>query len=206
MAGGGRDDEAWGAALRDPGQAGDQARRELRAGLVRGLARAVGGRAHAHVEDFAQEAMIRILARLDDYRGDSRFTTWALTVALRVAWSELRRARWQDVPIESLAPSEEAAAALAAAPDDPERSLARERAVDVLQAAIAELTERQRTVLVAEMRGMPQDEIGRRLGSSRNAVYKVCHDARRALVRALVRGGVTPEEVRWMFDAQGTGS
>ena len=58
----------------------------------------------------------------------------------------------------------------------------------------------QRTVLVAEMRGLPQDEIARRLGSNRNAVYKVCHDARRALVRSLVAGGVTSDEVRWMFD------
>lgn len=196
----GRDDEAWCTALRDAGPAGDEARRELRAVLVRGLARAVGGRAHAHVEDFAQEAMIRVLERLRDFRRESRFTTWALTIAMRVAFSELRRARWQDVPLESLVPSDEAEASLAAVPGDPERTLARDRASAVLEAAIAQLTEKQRTVLVAELRGLPQDEIARRLGSNRNAVYKVGHDARRALVRSLIAGGITSEEVRWMFD------
>jgi RNA polymerase sigma-70 factor (ECF subfamily) len=159
------------------------------------------------VEDFAQEAMLRILERLGDspsaggaFRGDSRFTTWALAIAMRVAFTELRRARWQDVPFEALVPAEEAGPSLAAAPADPERTLARARAVAVLEAGIAQLTERQRTVLVAELRGLPQDEIARRLGSNRNAVYKVAHDARRALVRALEAGGVTYEEVQWMFD------
>lgn len=55
------------------------------------------------MEDFAQEAAIRVLSRLDGFRGDSRFTTWAVAVAVRVAFTELRRARWRDVSLDALA-------------------------------------------------------------------------------------------------------
>jgi RNA polymerase sigma-70 factor (ECF subfamily) len=197
-----RSNEEWIRELHDDGRGGEVARRDLRAVLVAGLGHALGGRAHAHVEDFAQEALIRVLERLDTFRGESRFTTWAMSMAVRVAWTELRRARWKDVSFDALVATGEEADMDAAGPDDAERALARARALAVLESAIAGLTERQRTVITAELRGMPQEEIGRRLGTNRNAVYKMGHDARRALLRALVAEGFCAEDIQWTFSAE----
>jgi RNA polymerase sigma-70 factor (ECF subfamily) len=58
------------------------------------------------------------------------------------------------------------------------------------------LTERQRAVLLAELRGMPQDEIARQLGSNRNALYKLTHDARKRLKQGLEQAGFTAEDIR----------
>jgi RNA polymerase sigma factor (sigma-70 family) len=199
---GGRSNEAWLCELRARGPEGEAARRDLRALLVAGLGRALGARADAQVEDFAQEALLRVLGQLDAFRGDSRFTTWALSVAVRVAYSEMRRARWKDASFEALVASDEGAEAGPEGAHDAERSLARARALAALESALERLTERQRTVIAAEMRGLPQDEIGRRLGINRNAVYKLGHDARRALLRALVADGFNAEDVGWAFSAE----
>ena len=61
------------------------------------------------------------------------------------------------------------------------------------------LTEKQRSALLAELRGMPQDEIARHLGSNRNAIYKLTHDARRRLKRGLEAAGVTAEDIGTAF-------
>jgi len=61
------------------------------------------------------------------------------------------------------------------------------------------LTEKQRTALLAEMRGMPQEEIARHLGSNRNAVYKLTHDARKKLKRALEAAGYGADDVHAAF-------
>ena len=47
------------------------------------------------VEDFSQDALLRIMENLDSFRGESKFITWATKVAVRVAYSELRRKRWK---------------------------------------------------------------------------------------------------------------
>ena len=62
-----------------------------------------------------------------------------------------------------------------------------------------ELTERQRTAVVAKLRGMPQEEIGRRLGINRNAVYKLAHDARKKLKQGLEASGFDAGEIRAAF-------
>jgi RNA polymerase sigma-70 factor, ECF subfamily len=62
-----------------------------------------------------------------------------------------------------------------------------------------DLTAKQRAALLAELRGMPQDEIARHLGSNRNAVYKLTHDARKRLKRGLERAGFGAEDIRAAF-------
>src|SRR5262245_60312860 len=92
----------WPRELRAGGPTTDVALADLRGVLLRGLRRALSGRAGADdalIEDLAQEATLRILGRLDGYRGESRFTTWAVTVAL----TELRRPRWREVSLDRLA-------------------------------------------------------------------------------------------------------
>ena len=92
-----RTNQQWLEALR--GRDHDQALADLRAGLLRALRYALADRpevSQTALEDFAQEAILRILDNLDSFRGESRFTTWAQKIAGRVALSELRRLRWRD--------------------------------------------------------------------------------------------------------------
>jgi len=67
--------EQWLVALRGP--TSDEALAELRVVLMRGLEAALGGQVESSVEDFVQEALIKILDNLDSFRGECRFTTWA---------------------------------------------------------------------------------------------------------------------------------
>jgi RNA polymerase sigma-70 factor, ECF subfamily len=201
-----RSNEDWLTELRDDGPSGEGARKDLRAALVAGLGRALGGRAAGEIEDFAQESLVRVLASLDAFHEDSRFTTWAMSIAVRTAWTELRRSRWKDVSLEALVASGAGAMGYEPPADEPaaEKVVERERVIAALERAIAEaLTDRQRTVIVAELRGMPQAELCARLGTNRNALYKVSHDARRALLRALDERGFDAESVRFAFSGTG---
>ena len=98
-----RTNQEWLAALRGPGR--DEALADLRAFLMRGLRYALANQSNvteADLEDFAQEALLKILAGLDSFRGESRFTTWAQKIAVRVALTELRRHRWRDVSLDEM--------------------------------------------------------------------------------------------------------
>ena len=97
-----RTNDQWVDELR----AGDDAALgDLREVLRRGLARALARKSNvsaADIEDFAQDGVLRALDRLDSYRGDSRFTTWAHAVAINSALTELRRQRWKDKALEEV--------------------------------------------------------------------------------------------------------
>ncbi|MFW6082632.1 MAG: RNA polymerase sigma factor [Chloroflexota bacterium] len=95
----------WLAALSEPGPEQETALADLRAFLVRGLSYAMAGRAQvfdADIEDFVQDALLKILDNLDSFRGESRFTTWAQKIAVHKAFTELRRNCWENVSLEEL--------------------------------------------------------------------------------------------------------
>ena len=158
----------------------------------------MGGRADADsVEDFAQEAALRVLSQLQQFRGDSRFTTWAMAIAVRVAFDEMRRKRWRNVSLDELL---EGGASVPSTPahDSPERKTGRQQALNILRQTMNEkLTDKQRMALAGELKGMPQTELAARLGTTRNALYKLTHDARKRLKTALLDAGLTAESVRW---------
>jgi len=206
-----RTNAAWLLELRDPGPNGVRARRELRELVLRALRRGLERRpeAGALLEDFAQDSVLRILSQLDSFRDESRFSTWAIAIAMRVSFSALRRHHWRDVSLDALfagtathAPQPPAVPeAFASRALTPERELARRQIVAALERCVAEsLTERQQKVVLAELRGMPQEEIAAQLGINRNAVYKLGHDARRALQRSLEQAGHGADGVRWAFE------
>lgn len=189
---------AWLDALRGPRQA--DALEALRRILVRGLRAALAGhRAGEMAEDFAQEALLRVLERLDTFRGESRFTTWAQKIAVRIALTELRRLRWKDVSLDEAAgPGEAAPPPPVGGPDPSERAGLHMLMAEVKRAMNEALTERQRTALRAVMYGgMPLEEVARRMGTNRNALYKLIHDARLRLRKALERRGIVLEE-EWL--------
>jgi len=199
-----RDNDAWIRALAERGPAAEAAQRDLRLVLVGGLRRILSSRGVSEdlCEDFAQEALLRIRERLAAFRGESRFTTWALSIATRVAFDELRHKRWKDVSLETA--SADARAPLAFEPRTDlaqEKSLVREQVLSKLRDAIEnKLTDKQRSVLVAELNGMPQAEIARALGMNRNALYKLSHDARKRVKFHLEAGGISTVDVLWVFE------
>ena len=175
---------------------------DLREILRRGLNKAVGHRPGVDVhriEDFAQEAVLTVIARLSSFRGESRFITWALAVAIWVAISELRRACYKDVSLEWLS----------GGPHEPRKTFSlsdpltdeRENVLALLNRLIGtDLTDKQRAVIRGEIEGIPQAVIIERLGSNRNAVYKLSHDARMRLKKGLVAAGITAEWVLAALD------
>ena len=138
------------------------------------------------LEDFAQDALLRILDKLDTFRGESRFTTWAQKVAVRVAYSELRRRRWRDVSLQELIERQDEGylppPELADSSPSPELQATQTMMLSEVERFIAdELTDRQRQALMAKMAGMPMEEIASRMDTNRNALYKLMHDARMRL-------------------------
>jgi RNA polymerase sigma-70 factor (ECF subfamily) len=199
-----RENASWIRDLRVGGPVQAEAITDLRGLLLRGLAKsfqARGATDQAFVEDVVQQALVHILDHLDQFQGRSRFTTWAMAIAVRLAMSALRRTRWQDVSLESLAASIEGAPAWDS--DDttsPAQHAEQHALVETLNRLIDEaLTEKQWLALTAELGGMPLEEIARRLGSNVNAVYKLLHDARQRLKHGLVTAGYTAEDVRSTF-------
>ena len=204
-----RTNAEWMAALSspDPGEALD----DLRATLVRGLRFALSSRVPGDldslVEDFVQDALVRILDKLDTFRGESRFTTWAQKIAVRVAFSELRRQRWKDISLQDLMPTNNAGdftpAVLSDPGPNPEQQTTQKSMMDMVMRLVSEeLTERQREVIMAVMvGGMPLEEVARRMDTNRNALYKLIHDARKRLQKRLETEGLTPGEVLAVFEA-----
>ncbi len=194
--------EEWLAALRGPER--DKAIEDLRAVIVHGLKVNFAGRVRGldeTAEDFAQDALIKVLNNLDSFRGESRFTTWAQRIAVRVAYTELRRKRWRDVSLQQALERHKKSgredALIADRASSPERETARKMMVETLQRLVAEeLTDRQREAMVAVMfEGMPLEEAARRMNTNRNALYKLLHDARKKLKKRLEAEGISPEEV-----------
>lgn len=177
----------------------------LREVLIRGLRVAFQGRtdvSEAHLEDFAQESLIRVMNRLAQFQGRSRFTTWAQAIAVNTAFAELRRKRWQDVSLDALLEEGEGMAEPTAMPDEllgGSEELV--RLVSVLRHAIEkDLTPRQRAAILAELREVPFDQVAQLLGVNRNAAYKLLHDARRALKARLQEAGITGKDIQIAFD------
>ncbi len=199
-----RNNETWIAHLSGSGLDQDAALSDLRDTLLRGLRRAFATRALADdsfLEDAVQDSLVRILDRLRQFEGRSRFLTWATSIAIRVAMTELRRRHWKDVSLDSLIADSDFAPDTAIDDESgPDAQLAQKALLEKMHDVIQnELTGRQRTALLAELKGMPQDEIARQLGSNRNAVYKLTHDARKRLLLGLQVAGVQAGDIHAAF-------
>ena len=137
----------------------------------------------------AHDALLSVLARLDDFRGASRFTTWVYKFALLEAAVKLRKRAWQnrEVPLEPESWSLFSSAAL-----EPGEQAEQSELLSTLQRSIAEvLTEHQRRVLIAiALNGVPIDVLADRLNTTRGALYKTLHDARRKLRRHREHAGL----------------
>jgi RNA polymerase sigma-70 factor, ECF subfamily len=137
----------------------------------------------------ANDALVAILNKLDTYRGESRFTTWAYKFALLEAAVRVRRRAWQgkEVPIEP-----EHWSVLAERGETPASAAEEHELLDSIRDAIqSELSTHQREVLVAiALNGIPIDVLAERLNTTRGALYKTIHDARKKLRSHLADQGL----------------
>jgi RNA polymerase sigma-70 factor, ECF subfamily len=194
---------AWLKDLRAAGAERDAAVERLHALLLRGarfevarrrptLGHLRGNELDEIALEAADDALMSVLARLDDFRGASRFTTWAYKFALLEAAVKLRKRAWQgrEVPLEPESWSLFAGAGLG-----PDAELEQGELLRAIQAGIAEaLTPHQRRVLVAlALNGVPIDVLAARLSTTRGALYKTLHDARRKLRSHLRASGLSSE-------------
>ncbi|MGP4020552.1 RNA polymerase sigma factor [Saccharopolyspora sp. 5N708] len=137
----------------------------------------------------AADALMSITRKIDQFRGESRFTTWAFKFAILEVSSKLGRHFWRtrDAPLDAedwdrlpdrfgIGPHEAAAA--------------RDLLAGLRQAVDEVLTDHQRRIFVAiVLGGVPLDALVAELGTNRNAVYKTMFDARRKLRSRLVAAG-----------------
>lgn len=204
----GRNNEQWLADLRGSVEIQQTALEDLRGRLqrsiyyylsqersdLRGLA---ATELQEMAQDLAQDATLRVMENLDNFRGESQFTTWANKIAVRLAISDLRRARYRDFSLDELTAAGEflpaEASLVGEAPPNPETAAERDDVRAKIDRALREsLSERQQQALVAvALRGVPMDVVAEQMGTNRNALYKLIHDARRKLRDALDEQGIS---------------
>jgi RNA polymerase sigma-70 factor, ECF subfamily len=194
-----RSETLWHLDLRSSGPDREEASARLQELLLRAarfeVSRRRGSLPHlsaGELDDIAveaaSEAAVSVLRRLDDFRGESRFSTWAYKFALLETAVRIRRRAWRDRELTLDPDAWSALESLGAGPDTSAEHSA-------LLAAIRDgiehvLTPHQREVLVAvTLDGIPVDVLAERLGSNRNALYKTVHDARRRLRAHLEAAG-----------------
>src|SRR3954470_13919624 len=197
------DSREWLTGLRAGGATQAQAVERLHALLLRAARFEVSRRRASlphlrgnELDDIATEAaddaLMSVLRRLGDFRGASRFTTWAYKFALLEAAVKLRKRAWQgrEVPLEPETWNLFTSTGL-----EPDAEAEQGELLSALQRAIAEaLTPHQRKVLVAlALNGVPIDVLAERLSTTRGALYKTLHDARRKLRTYLEETGLPLE-------------
>jgi RNA polymerase sigma-70 factor (ECF subfamily) len=193
------------AGLRADGARHEEAIRELHTMLLRAARFEIGRRAaalaHVRAEDgedlalqAADDAFVSLMRKLPEFRGDSRFSTWAYKFALYEAAVRVRRRTWQHREVvldpDSWLTVGDQTAGPEARYDRTELLAAIRESIDTA------LTARQREVLVAlTIQGIPIDVLADRLGSTRGALYKTLYDARRALRSRLAAAGHDLESI-----------
>jgi RNA polymerase sigma-70 factor (ECF subfamily) len=188
----------WLRDLRAGGATADKAVERLHALLLRAARfevtrqRAAMPHVRADTDEVAMEAaddaLVSIRARLDDFRGESRFTTWAYKFALLEASVKLRRRAWQGRELPTEPDGMNLFADIALGPDV---ALEQRELVDRVREGVARLTPHQREVLVAlALNGVPIDVLAERLATTRGALYKTLHDARVSLRRHVAAAGL----------------
>lgn len=195
--------EQWIESLKSPvdGQAVQKLRDILVRGLKPALHRYVNRELDEFVEDVAQDALLRILEKIDTFRGESKFTTWAMKIAVREGLTELRRKRYNDVSLDDLKskndnrdfPNSEAAGT----PVAPDRAAHESHLMEIMMRMIdEELTEKQQTAINAIMfHDLPISVVAEQMGTNRNALYKLVHDARLKLKHRFEQEGINPGEM-----------
>jgi RNA polymerase sigma-70 factor (ECF subfamily) len=207
-----RSNEDWLISLRSTGKAKQGALADLREIILNSLPYALSKYLHPTdphfdplIQEVAQETLLRVMDRLETFKGRSKFTTWVHTISVRIALTELRHARWKEVSLDKLQSGMESDDKMREMPDqdmDVEASAEQSEIMKMIQKTMMEvLTDKQRKALVAvAVQGMPIAEVADRMGSNRNALYKLLHDARLKLKNHFEERGIKPESILSSFE------
>ncbi len=198
--------EEWVELLGEP--VNERAVAELRRILVRGLKPAlskyVDRELEQFVEDTAQDALLKIIDNVHTFRGESKFTTWAMKIAVREALTVLRRKRWQNISIEDLKgpnPDKDSgeifSETFSSMEADPEMTTAQKMVMEKVQDIIDNvLTEKQRQAMTALLiHGLSASQVAEQMNTNRNNLYKLLYDARQKLKNEFEINGIDPEEM-----------
>ncbi len=209
-----RTNEQWLEDLAAGGERQDSALADLRAIVLRGLPFGLSKflpptdpRFDALADEVAQETLLRVLDRMHTFEGRSKFTTWVHKIAVRIALSELRRKRWENTSLDDLVEGDSNPPFISLMVDgrspSPDELTEQSDWMNLLQQIIhEELTENQKKVMIAvAIHGMPMEEAARKTGSTRNALYKMMHDARKRLKNRMEREGLSFEKIMASFEA-----
>jgi RNA polymerase sigma-70 factor, ECF subfamily len=187
--------QAWVRRLTCPGADRDTAVTELHALLLRAARFEISRRrpafpqlGGADLDDLAwqsaDDALMSVLRRLGDFRGDSRFTTWASKFAIVEAGVKVRKHAWRGR--EVLLPDASWPTVADDAPTPHQYAEARDLLAVLREEIDRQLTAWQRQVFVAlTLNNVPIDVLAERLNTTRGALYKTLHDARQRLRAAL---------------------
>jgi RNA polymerase sigma-70 factor (ECF subfamily) len=156
-------------------------------------------------EDMAQEALLDIRESLGGFKGESKFTTWAYRFVINRAASELRRRHYRNLSLDQLREEEPAifqALLLEQATIEPERIAERRNYLNLLRQIIErELNERQRAAIVGvHLQGRSMDDMAAALDLTRNALYKLLHDARKRIKARLQAQHLTEGDILAAFE------
>lgn len=183
----------------------DQATTELQRRLRRSIYKQFLGKGlvDSCIDDVVQETSYRIFARMDTFRGESAFMTWATAFAIRTGMEMIRRGFWSAKTATDFVMDGDRVdlanqwKTLALSPEDSAQQL---EVLDLLSRVMNErLTQRQRCALLQKLRGWSVDQIQRELGTTRGAVYKLTHDARAKLKEALEEAGFDGDAIQDLF-------
>jgi RNA polymerase sigma-70 factor (ECF subfamily) len=208
-----RTNDQWINDLQAEGAQRESALADLRQVIMTGLPYALNKwiptndpRFASLAEEVAQDTLLRVLDKLETFEGRSQFTTWVHKIAVRIALTELRRKRWENVSLDKLVEGEETPPMEDLMTDHrastPEELVEGADMMQRLQRIIAEeLTDKQRQALMAiAIKDMPLEEVARRMGTNRNALYKLMHDTRLRLKHRLAQEGLSPQDVLAAFE------
>ena len=156
-------------------------------------------------DDLAQDSTLRIIDNIKNFRGESLFTTWANRIAIRVAISDLRRARYKDFSLDDMTAEGDLPPSKALDNNinpTPEESVERGDVLTKINRALEEaLTERQYQAIAAiALKGIPMDIVAEQMGTNRNALYKLLHDARKKLRAHLEAQGLSMDYMLGLFE------
>ena len=198
------DDDDLLARLTGSPEQKEEAIRDLRDILLRGLSKSLNNRYGQpfSAEDIVQDALMKILSSLDQFEGRCKFTTWAMTVATRIGISSLRRKYHQDVSLEAFDGRDQYRIEIAIEQSF-NRSELNERydIVQKLQQLIdTELTDKQREVVVRRfgLRGHESstlEDVGLEIGLTRERVRQIQVEGLKRLREILEKNGLSSESL-----------
>lgn len=194
--------EEWTVSLSPPPDeaAIETLRNHLVVGLRSSLYKYVKRDLNDFVEDITQDSVLKILDKLETFRGESKFTTWAMKIAVREGYTELRKKRYKDISLEEHSrydPEEKQAVEIEHEQPGPDQ-LAHESMLvkKVMKILEEELTDKQKKVIQHLMIDqIPMTVVAEMMDSNRNAIYKLVHDARLKLKNRMEAEGIDPDKI-----------